>query len=42
MEGLKFPFHAVTFRDGSKFLEQTVREVKLNTHPDPSVFSKPQ
>jgi len=41
VDGVRFPFHWVTYRDGAKFSEQTILEVKLNTKPDPSLFAKP-
>ena len=39
--GAKFPFHSINYRDGSKFTENTVNEIKLNSKPDPSLFAKP-
>jgi len=39
--GLQYPHHNVIFRDGSKFSETTVDSVKVNTNPDPKIFSKP-
>jgi len=39
---LQFPYHTVTYRDGAKFSEQTVQEVKLKTQPDASIFAKPK
>jgi len=41
VEGIQYPFHTVTYRDGAKFSEQTVQELKLNTRPDAAVFAKP-
>jgi zinc protease len=41
VEGVKIPYHMVNYRDGAKFIEATTKEVKLNTKPDPAVFSKP-
>jgi hypothetical protein len=39
--GLQYPHHNVVFRDGSKFSETTVDSIKVNTSPDPKIFSKP-
>lgn len=41
VDGAKFPCHAVTLRNGQKFSEFTVQEIKFNTNPDPSLFVKP-
>jgi zinc protease len=42
VQGMKFPFHSVTYRDGVKFSESTIQDVKTNTNPNPSLFVKPQ
>jgi hypothetical protein len=42
VQGMKFPFHNVTTRNGQKFYEETVQEVKINTNPNESLFVKPQ
>jgi hypothetical protein len=42
VQGVKFPFHSVTYRDGVKFSESTIQDVKTNTNPNPSLFVKPQ
>ncbi len=42
VEGLKFPFHWVTYRDGSLYSDMTVKELKLNEKMEPSTFAKPQ
>jgi zinc protease len=39
--GIQLPYRWVTLRDGAKFNELTVQEVKLNTKPDPAIFTKP-
>jgi hypothetical protein len=41
VEGIQFPFHNVVDHDGEKFTETTVSEVKINTNPDPTIFSRP-
>ncbi|MBI3404800.1 MAG: hypothetical protein HY046_05025 [Acidobacteria bacterium] len=41
VDGVQFPFHWVTMRDGAKFSEQSVKEVKLNVAVDAKQFSKP-
>ena len=40
--GIQVPYQTVTLHDGAKFSNFTVQDVKLNTKPDPSLFSKPQ
>jgi len=40
--GAKFPYQWTTFRDGQRFTERTVTSIKLNTKPDPAIFTKPQ
>jgi hypothetical protein len=42
VEGVRFPFRWVTYRDGSLFSDQTVTEVKLNTTVEAGAFIKPQ
>jgi hypothetical protein len=42
ISGAKFPYHWINFRDGQKFTERTVSDVRLNTQPDPAIFSKPK
>lgn len=42
VQGLKFPYHTVTYRDGAKFSESTAETVKLNTNPEAHIFAKPQ
>ncbi|MBI3663560.1 MAG: hypothetical protein HY234_11005 [Acidobacteria bacterium] len=42
VEGVKFPYRWVTYRDGSLFSDQTVTEVKINPTVDAGVFAKPQ
>lgn len=41
VDGAKFPCHGVTLRNGQKFSEYTVQEIKFNTNPDASLFVKP-
>jgi hypothetical protein len=42
VDGVKFPYHSVTYRAGTKFSDSTIQEVKFNTNPVPSLFVKPQ
>jgi predicted Zn-dependent peptidase/outer membrane lipoprotein-sorting protein len=42
VQGMKFPYHAVTYRDGAKFSESTTQDLKLNTNPEAHIFVKPQ
>jgi zinc protease len=42
VDGVKFPCHVVSYRNGQKFAENTVHEIKTNTNPNPSLFVKPQ
>jgi zinc protease len=42
VDGVQFPFRWLNYRDGQKFSETTVQEIKLNTKPDPALFSKPK
>nr|HEV7954037.1 pitrilysin family protein [Candidatus Acidoferrales bacterium] len=41
VDGAKFPCHVVTLRNGQKFSEFTVQEIKFNVNPDASLFVKP-
>ena len=41
VEGVQYPHHAVTTRDGAKFSEQRLSNVKLNPAADAKLFSKP-
>jgi zinc protease len=41
VDGAKFPCHSVTLRNGQKFSEYTVQEIKFNTNPDAALFAKP-
>jgi zinc protease len=41
VDGAKFPCHALTLRNGQKFSEFTVQEIKFNVNPDASLFVKP-
>ncbi len=38
---MKFPRRSVNYRQGTKFTETTVESLKVNTKPDPALFSKP-
>jgi zinc protease len=42
VQGMKFPFHSITYRAGARFSETSVKDMRLNTNPDPSLFVKPQ
>jgi hypothetical protein len=42
VEGRQYPFHNVLLRDGEKFADSTIQEVKINPSLDPSLFVKPQ
>ena len=42
VDGVKFPFHWVTYRDGALYSDLTVKEVKFNEKMEASTFSKPQ
>jgi len=42
VEGIKFPHHWVTYRDGALFSDQTVTEVKVNATVDAGAFARPQ
>ena len=39
--GIQIPYRWITLRDGAKFNELTIQEVKLNTKLDPALFTKP-
>ncbi len=41
VEGGKFPFKVVQYRDGNKAGEMTVTSIKLNTSPEASLFTRP-
>src|SRR5713226_7902843 len=40
--GLKFPYSIRTYRNAAKYSVIAVEEVKLNTKPDPAIFTKPK
>ncbi len=42
VDGVQFPFHWLTLRNGAKFSEQKVRELRLNPALDPALFAKPK
>jgi zinc protease len=42
VQGMKYPFHSVTYRDGAKFRDSTIQDMRLNTNPDVNLFEKPQ
>ncbi len=42
VDGVKFPFHWVTYRDGGLYSDMTVKEVKLSEKMDASTFARPQ
>lgn len=42
VEGRQFPFHNVVLREGEKFTDSTIQEVKINPSLDSSIFGKPQ
>ncbi|MCL4522766.1 MAG: hypothetical protein M1453_14385 [Acidobacteria bacterium] len=42
VDGVKFPHHWVTYRDGSQYSDVTVKEVKFNEKMGASTFAKPQ
>lgn len=42
VDGVKFPYHWTTYRDGKLFSDQTVMEVKLNGSVDAAAFAKPK
>lgn len=42
VEGIKFPYRWVTYRDGTLFSDQTVTEVKVNATVGAGAFARPQ
>jgi hypothetical protein len=42
VQGRKFPYANVIFRNGNKFSETTVKSVVVNTKPDAAIFAKPK
>jgi outer membrane lipoprotein-sorting protein len=42
VDGVKFPYHWMTYRDGALFSDQTVINVKLNGPVNATSFAKPQ
>ncbi|HSY58185.1 MAG TPA: hypothetical protein VK795_01425, partial [Terriglobales bacterium] len=42
IEGKQFAFSVVIYRDGAKFIESNLQELKLNPPIDDSLFAKPQ
>ena len=40
--GLKFPYSIRTYRNAAKYSVIAVEELKLNTKPDPAIFTKPK
>jgi len=42
VEGVQIAFAVTVLRDGAKYTESTVQEVKLNPAIDPAVFNKPK
>ncbi len=41
VEGVQYPHHTLTMRDGAKFSEQQLAEVKFNPTIDAKIFAKP-
>lgn len=41
VEGVQFPYRWMTLRDGAKFSDSTVSEVKINVAAEAKIFSKP-
>jgi len=41
VEGIKFPYRWMTYRDGTLFSDQTVTEVKVNATVDAAAFARP-
>ena len=41
VDGAKFPCKGVTLRNGQKFADYTILEIKFNTNPDTALFVKP-
>ena len=42
VDGVQIPYQTLTLHDGAKFSNFTLQDLKLNTKPDPALFSKPQ
>ena len=42
VEGIQYPYHAVTYRNDARYNETSVLEIKLNAKPDPSIFLLPK
>jgi hypothetical protein len=42
VDGVKFPFRWVSYRDGGLYSDLTVKELKLNEKIEASTFAKPQ
>jgi hypothetical protein len=42
VEGRQFAFATVVYRDGAKYMESTVQEVKVNPQVDDALFVKPE
>jgi hypothetical protein len=42
VEGHPFAFATTTFRNGTKFFESSISDVKVNPPVDDSLFAKPQ
>jgi hypothetical protein len=42
VEGRQFAFSTVVYRDGAKYMESTVQELKVNPQVDDSLFAKPE
>ncbi len=41
-EEIQFPYASVTYRNGKKYIEEKVKKIKLNTQPNPKIFSRPK
>ncbi len=41
VQGMRYPFHSITYRAGARFSESSVTDMRLNTNPDPKLFAKP-
>lgn len=42
VDGVKYPYHSVTYRKDAKYNETSVQEIRFNPKPDPSAFEMPQ
>ena len=42
VDGRQFAFSTVIYRDGKKFVESTIQEIRLNPKVEDSVFAMPQ